>query len=98
MSMTVRFGGGRVVTAEVKGFTIPTDLPTVPGGPVTAPSPVHLLLASLGTCTGGFLLSYCNREGLSTDGITLSVEETRHPETRMVTAVEASAHFPGCFP
>jgi len=65
MSMRIGFAGNKVVHAETKGFTITTDVPSEPGGRVMAPSPVDLLLASLGTRTSYYVLHFCEQRGMA---------------------------------
>ena len=98
MSMNIRFAGGKVVEAETKGFVIRTDAPTKPGGPVTAPSPVDLLLASLGNCTSYYVLHFCESRGLPTDDVSLSVDVERDEETRRITDIQVSINLPTSFP
>ena len=98
MSMIIRFAGDRLVHAETKGFTITTDVPSEPQGPVSAPSPVDLLLAGLGTCTSYYVLGYCRQRELPLDGVHLSVDPARDAETRKITEITISIHFPAGFP
>lgn len=98
MSMNIRFAGERVVNAETKGFTITTDVPAELGGAVTAPSPVDLLLAGLGTCTSYYVLHFCRQREIPVDDIHLSVDVTREEETRRITDIVVSIHLPATFP
>lgn len=98
MSMIIRFAGDRVVHAETKGFTLSTDVPSEPDGPVTAPTPVDLLLAGLGTCTSYYVLGYCRQRDLPLEGIHLSVDTARDPESRAFTGITVSIHLPLGFP
>jgi len=98
MSMTIRFAGNKVVHAETKGFTIATDVPSEPGGSVSAPSPVDLLLASLGTCTSYYVLHFCEQRGLSLDGVDLALDVDRDEETRRITKISIGIHVPESFP
>ncbi len=52
MDMRIRFPGGKRVNATYKGFTIKTDQPTESDGEGSAPTPLDLFLASIGTCSG----------------------------------------------
>ena len=61
--MRVTFPGGKKVDAEYKGFVIRTDQPVHQGGEGTAPAPFDLFLASIATCAGIYVLSFCqNRD------------------------------------
>ena len=67
--MEITFEGGKVVTALYNGQKIRTDQPADNGGEGSAPSPFDLYLASIGTCAGIYVKSFCDKRGLSTDGI-----------------------------
>lgn len=66
MEMEIVFPGGKKVDANYKGFTIKTDQPLESGGNNTAPAPFDLFLASIGTCAGIYVLSFCQQRGIST--------------------------------
>jgi len=72
MDITITFPGGKKVNAEVGGMVIPTDQPIQQGGDNSAPSPFAHFLASLGTCAGIYVLSFCKERGIPTDQITLT--------------------------
>src|SRR5207248_9604830 len=55
----ITFPGGKRVNAELDGRPIPTDQPASVGGEGTAPEPFVLFAASIGTCAGFYLLSFC---------------------------------------
>jgi len=98
MSVSIRFAGGKVVEAETKGFTIATDVPTEPGGTVTAPSPVDLLLAALGNCSSYYVLHFCEQRELPVDDISLSVDVQRDTKARKITDIQVSIRVPESFP
>jgi len=70
--ITITFPGGKKVNAEFDGRTIPTDQPTAGGGDDSAPTPFDYFLASLGTCAGIYVLSFCQQRGISTEGLALT--------------------------
>jgi putative redox protein len=72
VDITITFPGGKKVSAEMNGMIIPTDQPKKLGGDDTAPSPYALFLASIGTCAGIYVLSFCQERKISTDAISLS--------------------------
>lgn len=71
MDITVTFPGGKRVNAEVEGFTIETDQSVKNGGEGSAPEPFKYFLASLATCAGIYILSFCRKDNIPTEGITL---------------------------
>ena len=72
MDIKITFPGGKKVDAEVNGMVIRTDQPTLEGGENSAPGPYLHFLASIGTCAGIYVLSFCQERKIPTDNITLT--------------------------
>lgn len=72
MEIKITFPGGKKVNAEMNGVVIPTDQPVADGGDGSAPSPFSYFLASLGTCAGIYVLSFCQQRDISTQGLALN--------------------------
>lgn len=98
MSLKVTFPGGVKVAAQVDGFEIMTDQPVEDGGSGTAPSPYDFFLASIGTCAGFYVLRFIQQRKLSTEGLTLTLDIERDPESRRLTKVLLAIQAPVGFP
>jgi ribosomal protein S12 methylthiotransferase accessory factor len=96
--ITIGFPGGKRVDAELEEHSIPTDQPAQGGGDNSAPSPFDLFLASIGTCSGIYVLSFCQRRGIPTEDITISQRMTRDPDTKMLSSIELDIRLPDDFP
>ena len=72
MEMKITFPGGEKVNAEINSRIIPTDQPGEGGGEGSAPSPFDYFLASLGTCAGIYVLSFCQQRQIATEGLSLT--------------------------
>jgi ribosomal protein S12 methylthiotransferase accessory factor len=96
--MQIVFPGGKRVDALYKGFRVSTDQPEDAGGTNSAPSPFDLFLASLGTCAGYFVLSFCQRRGLPTDGISLTLNAVRDAGGHRLSRIEIGMTLPSDFP
>ena len=96
--MEMTFPGGVRVDAHFKGFDVPTDQPEKNGGDNTAPAPLDLFLASLGTCAGFFALRFCQQRNLPTDGLSMSLTTERNPDTKRLERIEISMTLPEGFP
>jgi len=96
--MRIRFDGGKRVDVEHRGLTIRTDQPEAVGGNGSAPSPFDLFLASIGACTGYYVLAFCQKRDIPTDGIELSMDLTRNEERHMIERFDISVHLPESFP
>lgn len=97
-AIDVTFPGGRKVSANMRGFEIQTDQPLPAGGENTAPTPFELFLASLATCAGIYVLNFLLERKLSTEGLTLSADFKRNPETGFVETYDMVIGLPKDFP
>jgi ribosomal protein S12 methylthiotransferase accessory factor len=95
--MTVSFPGGKKVSAHFEGNEVMTDQPLRDGGEGTAPSPFDLLLASLATCTGFYVSSFCDSRELPLDGVRVSMSWSRG-EGRPLGDVDIRIETPPEFP
>ena len=98
MPMEVRFPGGVAVEAIHAGMTIRTDQPVAAGGAGSAPSPFDLFLVSLSTCAGFYALRFCQERGLPTEGLGVTMDWERSPETKLISRVRISVKLPEGFP
>ncbi len=96
--MIVSFGGGKKVNAEFNGFTIKTDQGVYAGGEGSAPEPFTLFLASIGTCAGIFVLSFCQNRGISTEGIRIVQSHEANESGRGVGKIIITIELPPDFP
>ena len=96
--MIIKIGEGKKVAAEFNGFVIRTDQSREGGGEGSAPEPFSLFLASIGTCAGIFVSSFCQRRGIPTEGIRLVqthyIKETGHGIGKIEIAIEVPPSFP----
>jgi putative redox protein len=98
MEMVITFSGGAKVDAQLGEFTIRTDQPPTGGGEGSAPAPFSLFLASLGTCAGIYVLSFCRKRDLRTDGIRIVQKNGFDHETHKLTDVTLTIEVPKDFP
>lgn len=93
MEMEIVFPGGAQVDAVMPGGMVVT---TDQDG--SAPAPFGLFLASIGTCAGIYVLSFCQQRGLPTEGIRIVQRNRTNPLTRMVDEIELDIQLPPDFP
>jgi len=101
MEMTITFPGGKRVEAELNGRIIPTDQPVEAGGEGAAPSPYDYFLASIGTCAGIYVLSFCQERGIATEGLSMTQRmefETDASGKRRLAEVAMEIILPPGFP
>ena len=98
MDLIVTFPGGRKVDAEYKGHTIKTDQTVHAGGDDSAPAPFDYFLASIGTCSGIYVVDFCQNRGIPLDGIRIVQSMERDPEKKMIRLVKLAIEVPPDFP
>jgi len=94
----ISFPGGLRVDAEAFGTTISTDQPARAGGDGSAPAPFLLFLASIGTCAGIYVLSFCRQRGIPTDDIRIRQSMAANPVTGALEHVGLDIQVPPSFP
>ncbi len=95
--MVVSFPGGKRVDASYGEFTVETDQSVEGGGNGSAPEPFGLFLVSLATCAGIYVLGFCQKRNIPTDGIRLVQRLERDGEQKIET-VAISIEVPPDFP
>jgi len=98
MEMKISFEGKKKVNAEFNGQIIPTDQPLQAGGDGSAPAPFTLFLASIGTCAGIYVKSFCDQRNISTDDISISQIMNYNYKSRLIDNIEIKVHLPKDFP
>jgi ribosomal protein S12 methylthiotransferase accessory factor len=96
--MEITFGGGKVVIAHSHGHIIKTDQPVSGGGQNTAPSPFELFLASIGTCAGIYVKSFCDNRSIPTEKIKIVQSTEFDEETGLPTNIKLDIKLPSDFP
>lgn len=98
MEMNISFPGGKKVNAAYKGFTIETDQAVKEGGDGSVPEPFSLFLASMGTCAGIYVLSFCQKRKIDTTGLKINLSFEKDKQTHLVKKVRMQILLPPDFP
>jgi putative redox protein len=96
--MEITFDGGKVVTAHLNGHKIVTDQPLDNGGTNTAPAPYDLFLASIGTCAGIYVKSFCDQRGIPTDNMRIVQSIEFDHIKRLPGVIKLDIQVPADFP
>ncbi len=96
--MEITFEGGKVVTAHTHGHSIKTDQPVDNGGTNSAPSPFEIYLASIGTCAGIYVKSFCDNRQIPTGGIKIMQRTEYSKETGLPVNITLDIKVPSDFP
>lgn len=98
MELQVELDGDKRVSTRIGNHHIVTDQPVKDGGQDSAPAPFDLFLASLATCAGFFVQSYCQSKQIDASGITVTLTTHRDPGSktlsRIVTTIGIPSHLP----
>lgn len=97
-NIEITLDGGKVVTAHINGKTIKTDQSVRNGGGGTAPEPFELFLASIGTCAGIYVKSFCDQRGIPAEGIKIIQSVVFDPEKRVPSHIKLDIQLPAGFP
>jgi putative redox protein len=96
--MEITFNGGKVVAAHTKDHIIKTDQPLNSGGENNYPSPFELYLASIGTCAGVYVKSFCDKRNIPTDRIKIIQTVKFDKVTGLPSHIKLDIKLPEDFP
>jgi len=92
MEMEIVFPGGARVDAISGDMVITTNQDG------SAPTPFGLFLASIGTCAGIYVLSFCQQRGLPTGNLRIIQRMSTNPLTHLIDHIELDIQLPPDFP
>jgi putative redox protein len=98
MTIEITFDGNKKISARMGDQIIRTDQPVKAGGEGTAPSPFDMFLASVGTCAGFYVKSFCDQRGISTDNIRIHQQLSWNHETKLFDRIDIEIEIPADFP
>lgn len=98
MEINVTLEDGKRVATRIGNHAIVTDQPTKYGGHDSAPAPFDLFLASIATCAGFFVKSYCDSKGIDASGIDLVMTPQVDEKTKQVTGFVTTINVPPSLP
>ena len=96
--MTITSRGGKKVNAHYKGMTIATDQSVENGGEGSAPEPFSLFLASIGTCAGIYVSSFCEARNIPVDDIRIVQHHYKKEGGKGIGKITLTIEVPDTFP
>lgn len=96
--MEILFETGKKVNARYKNHLIKTDQPKDEGGEDTAPAPFDLFIASIGTCVGFYVKSFCDSRNISTENIKITQSTHFNKEKHLLDKIKIDIELPDDFP
>lgn len=101
VQITVKYAGNKKCDLQhPEGAKLRTDAPRDIGGDASAFSPTDLVAAGLASCILTTMAMFAERNGLSLDGVTASVEKhmTTPPAPRRLGRLPVVVHMPAGVP
>lgn len=95
--MKITFEGNKKVKVRVKNFDVWTDQPVEHGGDASAPTPIDLFLASLGSCCGVFVLHFLKQHSLP-ENVYLTLDPIWNINDYVIEKINVTIHTPADFP
>jgi ribosomal protein S12 methylthiotransferase accessory factor len=92
LELDVRIGAGDRIEAVMGKQTIPTD----ENG--SAPEPLDLFFASIGTCAGKYVARFCRKRNIPVDGIKIRQRMVIDRKTYLSQRIELTVELPEDFP
>lgn len=96
--MEITLDGNKIISAHFNGHTLKTDQPVEQGGQYSAPTPFELFLASIGTCAGIYIKSFCDQRGISSEHIKIIQDADYDPKTGLPLNIRLDIQLPENFP
>jgi ribosomal protein S12 methylthiotransferase accessory factor len=96
--MEITFDGGKVITAHINGHIVKTDQPVSAGGNNSAPTPFELFLASIGTCAGIYVKTFCDTRNIPSDEIKIILSMESDEQSGLPANIKIDIQLPGNFP
>lgn len=94
MEMIIDFPGADRVDAHFGEHIVHTDQPPE----AQAPTPFETFLASIGTCAGIYVLGFCRKRQLPTEGLRIVQRIERDAQSNMVSRIALEIQLPAGFP
>ena len=96
--ITVTWDGGVQFTADIRGHKVHVDQPVKAGGQDSAPMPLELMSASLGTCVAFFVQQFLVTRGLDATGLAVDVQSLGAANPHRIGRFEVNVKIPSGMP
>lgn len=96
--IVVTWNGGARFTADIRGHKVPVDQPAKGGGDDSAPMPVELLPASLGTCVALYVQRFLATRSIDASGLSVQVTAVGAANPNRLARFDVDVNIPGGVP
>ena len=96
--VVTKYLGDMLFETQLGNHTIQIDVPGVMGGSDRGPTPPELFVASLGSCVGAFVASYCSKAEINMEGMNVVVSFDKANNPTRLTNLQVKVNMPndGC--
>jgi putative redox protein len=94
----VTWDGGVRFTADIRGHKVRVDQPRQGGGEDTAPGPLELVPAALGTCVAYFVQQFLVTRGVDPSGLEVAVGVAGAPDPHRIGRFDVRVRVPEGMP
>lgn len=98
MKITSKLLSGKCFESDIRGHKLIVDVTKEMGGTDAGPMPPELLATSLGTCVGVYAVSFCNKHGISTEGMVVHTEWEKVPDPSRIGSMHVCVQLPAGIP
>ncbi len=92
--VNVTWDGGVRFTADIRGHKVHVDQPRQGGGEDSAPGPLELVPAALGTCVAYFVGQFLTTRGVDPTGLEVAVDVAGAPDPHRIGRFEVRVKTP----
>jgi putative redox protein len=98
MSFAVTHLGGLRFASQIRSHRIVTDQSVRAGGEDSAPSPLELVSAALGSCIAVYVHRFCESRGLAHEGMRVEVTPRNDASPNRIAELAVAVHLPNELP
>ena len=98
MPIAVTHEGGLRFAAQIRSHRVVTDQSVHAGGKDTAPSPIELISAALGSCVALYVHQFCQSRGIPDDGLRIEVLPHNATSPKRIEALDVRVRLPAELP
>ncbi|MFH2144128.1 MAG: OsmC family protein [Bacteroidota bacterium] len=98
MDIEINFTGNKKIDAVINGYTVKTDQRKEAGGDAEVPTSFELFLASLATCSGFYVKSFCDQRNIPSEQIRMFMHVERNPDNHSIEKIGIEIVLPPDFP
>ncbi len=93
-TLTTAYVGDMLFETAIGKHKIQFDVPSGMGGDNRAPTPPEVFIASLGSCVAAFVVQFCIKHEINTDGMSVDVSYEKASNPTRLTDIKVKVNLP----